>query len=204
MFKKPEYIVIGQFIAIIILVILLVKACDKDSVAPVVTPAKTIVAEIVKNEDSSKAITDSLRAVIEKTENVLAETKEDLQTATELVTELLNEPPTIITKEKVDSVNLYAYLEKVRLENKRKDSLAHVVYSGQQSIIENQGLQLSEKDILYSKNRALTDSLAKNQTALTGYNISLNKKLNSTKTVNKVLIGAVATLAAIVTIQNVK
>jgi len=92
----------------------------------------------------------------------------------------------------------------VKKENQTKDSLVNTIFIGQQSIISNQQRQLTEKDILYSKNRSLIDSLAANQGKVEKYNLGLSKKLSRAKTANKILIGAAATLAAIVTVQNIK
>ena len=127
-----------------------------------------------------------------------------MDAATELVTGLLNEPPAIVTKTKVDSVNLVQYLERVKTENRIKDSLSFIAINNRESVIQNQKYQLSEKDSLYSKNRALTDSLASNQVKVEGVNLRLTKKLNGAKTANKILIGVTATLAAVVTVQNIK
>lgn len=199
---RPEYIVFVQLAIIIVLAVLLFKSCQKEVVNPIVKDAKSIVSNVEKDESESKPIIDSLKAANDSLTLAGNRTKEDLEVAEQLVAELLNEPPPVVTRTETDSVALYSWIEKTRIENAKKDSIVRVAIYSKNQVIANKEKQIAEKDLLYSKLRMNADTLASNQTILESVNLGLNKKLRRNKTANKVLIGAAATLAAIVIIKK--
>jgi len=192
---KQKHIIVALTVALL-LSLFFRPSCNPPPPEPVV---KKEIKEVVKTiaADSTKFIKQvaaaEAKAMLLKAE--LTSTITDLNTAQELVVELLNDAPVVIG---MDSAEVIAKLEYLKAENDRKDSLCNSAIVTQDSIISAMTERHQATLEFNSKIRASVNDLtgiAKDREAETKYWKKRYKKAKAGQTIFKIVAIAAAAVA---------
>ena len=196
--------IIALLVLALLFALLFLNKCGNDPlpIPTVKTETKEIIKEVDRDSIQESKSRDSINKVNARLNYQLTEYKEDLTTAQDFVTELLNDAGQSIDTSSKDE--LKAQLEIVKQANVIKDSICNQTIRTQDSLNANISLQLAKKDTLYSKLRSSFNQVVENEQIKDKYISQLQKQARKKKASNVFWKITTAVAGAVIIKQSLK